>query len=68
MDCEGAEYEILGNTSADSFRKIARISMECHGHRMPEAIAILKNAGFEIVSAGWGEAAVLKARNTRLDG
>src|SRR5208283_3880712 len=37
MDCEGAEYEILSSTSPDSFRKIARISMECHAYRLPEA-------------------------------
>jgi FkbM family methyltransferase len=68
MDCEGAEYEILRNTSADSFRKIARISMECHGNRMREAVTILKDAGFEILSEGSGEAAILKAKNTRIDG
>jgi FkbM family methyltransferase len=68
MDCEGAEYEILRNTSADSFRKIARISMECHGNRMREAATILKNAGFEILSEGSGETSILKATNTRLDG
>jgi FkbM family methyltransferase len=68
MDCEGAEYEILRNTSADSFRKIARISMECHGNRTREAVTILQDAGFEILSEGSGEAALLKATNTRLDG
>jgi len=67
MDCEGAEYEILRNTSADSFRKIARISMECHGNRTREAVTILKNAGFEILSEGSGGAAILKATNTKLD-
>lgn len=67
MDCEGGEYEILRNTSADSFRKIARISMECHGNTR-ETVTILKNAGFEILSEGSGWAAILKATNTRLDG
>lgn len=68
MDCEGAEYEILGNTSADSFRKIARISMECHGNRTREVATILKNVGFEILTEGSGEAVILKATNRELDG
>lgn len=66
MDCEGAEYEILASTSQASFKKIARISIECHENRMQEAVTILKNAGFEIVCARQGEAAILKATNTRL--
>jgi len=68
VDCEGAEYEILQNTSRDSFRKIARISMECHESRMAEAIAILENAGFEVVFQRPGETGVLKAVNSRFDG
>ena len=67
VDCEGAEYEILRNTSRDSFSKIARISMECHDGRMGEAIATLKNAGFEIVYQRPGETGVLKAVNPQLD-
>lgn len=66
MDCEGAEYEILASTSQASFKKIARISIECHENRMHEAVAILKNAGFEIVCKRQGEAAILKATNTHL--
>jgi FkbM family methyltransferase len=65
IDCEGAEYEILSSTSPDSFRKIARISMECHSYRLPEAASILKNAGFKIVYEESGEAAMLKAVNTQ---
>ena len=64
MDCEGAEYEILASTSAASFKKIARISMECHENRVQEAAAILKSAGFDIVYEGQGETAILKATNT----
>jgi len=64
MDCEGAEYEILAGTSQASLQKIARICVECHENRMQEAVTILKNAGFEIVYEGQGEAAVLKATNT----
>jgi len=68
MDCEGAEYEILRNTSRDSFRKIARISLECHEGRMAEAVTILKNAGFEILCEREGEAGILKAANNQIDG
>ena len=63
MDCEGAEYEILRKTSRASFRKIARMSIECHSNRMHEAAAILKKAGFTILSEGPGEAGILKAVN-----
>ncbi|HWP85667.1 MAG TPA: FkbM family methyltransferase [Terriglobia bacterium] len=63
MDCEGAEYDILRNTSAATFRKIARIAMECHGNRMGEAAAILRGAGFEILLAQSGITGILKAVN-----
>jgi len=66
MDCEGAEYEILANTSPATFGRIARISLECHENRMREAITILKNAGFDIVSQKNGEAGILKAVNKHL--
>ena len=68
MDCEGAEYEILRNTSRRTFRKIGRISMECHGNRMSEAETMLKEAGFDIVCARPGITGVLKAVNTHSDG
>jgi FkbM family methyltransferase len=68
MDCEGAEYEILKNTSGDSFRKIVRISIECHENRMAEAVAVLKSAGFEILSQRAGEAGILKAAKMQKDG
>jgi FkbM family methyltransferase len=64
MDCEGAEYDILRNTSRASFAKIARIAMECHSNRMSEAVAILQEVGFKIVSQTTGEAGILKAVNT----
>lgn len=66
MDCEGAEYEILSNTSQASFKKIARVSIECHENRMQEAVTTLKNAGFEIVYEGQAEAGILKATNTSI--
>jgi len=65
MDCEGAEYEILRNTSQAGFRRIARISMECHSNRTSEAATILRNAGFQIVYQDQGEAGLLKAINTQ---
>jgi FkbM family methyltransferase len=61
MDCEGAEYEILQNTSQRSFDKIARISMEAHENRIEEATNILKSAGFEIVFASKEETGLIKA-------
>lgn len=61
MDCEGAEYEILRSTSRHSFRKIARIAMECHDHRIEEAATILRNAGFETVCEGSGWLGILTA-------
>jgi FkbM family methyltransferase len=61
IDCEGAEYEILHNTSQSSFDKIARISMEAHENRIEEAATILRNAGFEIVFADVGETGLIKA-------
>jgi FkbM family methyltransferase len=66
IDCEGAEYEILASTSQESFSKIARIAVECHGNRMQEAVTILKNTGFEIVYERLGYLGFLKATNTRL--
>ena len=30
MDCEGAEYDILFNTSAECLNKVSKISVECH--------------------------------------
>lgn len=66
IDCEGAEYEILQNTSRASFRKIARIAMECHSGRIGEAAKLLSDAGFEIVYQRPGETGVLKAVNRHL--
>jgi FkbM family methyltransferase len=66
MDCEGAEYEILVNTSHAIFSRIARVSMECHENRVQEAAAILKDAGFDIVSQKDEEAGILKAVNNRV--
>jgi FkbM family methyltransferase len=65
MDCEGAEYDILGSTSRASFCRISRISMECHQNRIQEAIDILEHAGFEILCATPGETGLLKAVNAR---
>lgn len=61
MDCEGAEYDILSNTSNESFGKIEAISIECHDNRMREAVTILKNAAFDILHEKYGETGILKA-------
>ncbi len=66
IDCEGAEYEILRATSPSVFRRIARISMECHDNRMSEAVGILKRAGFTIVSQTPGWTGILKATNSQV--
>src|ERR1039457_5338179 len=65
IDCEGAEYEILRNTSQSSFNKIARVSMEAHENRVQEAATILKNAGLKIIYCRSGETGLLKARKDR---
>ena len=66
MDCEGAEYEILANTSQRSFDRIARISMEFHCDRSQEAVDALRKAGFEMISVTDGEVGLIKARNRHL--
>lgn len=67
VDCEGAEYEILRSTSRESFRKIERISMECHERRMEEAAAILRDAGFETSCEDFGWLGMLKATDKLLE-
>ena len=57
MDCEGAEYDILLNSSGETLRKIKQINMEYHLPQFfgvgspdlfPKLISHLKNAGFEV--------------------
>lgn len=53
MDCEGAEYEILYNTSGACFEKIAEIRMEYHNLSHPRENAgdlqsFLRGHGYEI--------------------
>ena len=62
MDCEGAEYEILKNTSADTFSRIRRISMETHAGRGREAVDNLELQGFEILEFDDSQAGFIKAR------
>jgi FkbM family methyltransferase len=64
LDCEGAEYEILGSASPEIFQKIDRIVMECHERRMPEAEAILKRAGYSVQCQDFGWLGLLKAVRT----
>ena len=61
MDCEGAEYEILRNTSPSAFDRIDRVSMEAHDHRLEEAASLLRQAGFEILFCATGESGLIKA-------
>ncbi len=61
LDCEGAEYEILGITSPETFQKIDRIAMECHERRMPEAAETLKRAGYAVQCQDSGWLGLLKA-------
>jgi FkbM family methyltransferase len=52
MDCEGAEFEIILNTSTEILKKIKKISMEIHEdmvpHKVEELIAKLSKNGFTI--------------------
>ena len=52
LDCEGAEYEILMNTSAEVFNKIDRIIMEYHDideeYHHQKLASFLEGMGFEV--------------------
>jgi len=52
LDCEGAEYEILFKASADTLRKVERISLEYHmgvtDHAPQELVDFLGSRGFEV--------------------
>jgi FkbM family methyltransferase len=52
MDCEGAEFEIILNTSTEILKKIKKISMEIHEdmvpHKVEELISKLSKNGFTI--------------------
>ena len=54
IDCEGAEYDILLNTSDSDMKKISRIAMELHGDLHPTYKGFdimhdkLKSFGFEL--------------------
>ena len=54
MDCEGAEYEILFNTSGETLTKIKTISIEFHDLKSSSQnantlIAHMRNFGFQVV-------------------
>jgi hypothetical protein len=59
MDCEGAEFEIIKDSSSDFIKnKIKLISMEHHdnltGHTHVEIVKLLQNIGFLVnVSNGY---------------
>ena len=52
LDCEGAEYEILMNTSAAIFKKIDRIIMEYHdideNYHHQKLASFLKEMGYQV--------------------
>ena len=52
MDCEGAEYEIILNTSTEVLKKIKKVSVEIHENMVPykieEIITKLRENGFTI--------------------
>jgi FkbM family methyltransferase len=53
LDCEGAEYEILGAAPAEVLARVDEIAMEYHvglnDHQPEELEAILERAGFDVV-------------------
>jgi len=60
LDCEGAEYDILFNTSGNGFEKIKIISMEFHdqralGHTPNQLIELLQDNRFKIVKFQYDE-------------
>jgi FkbM family methyltransferase len=63
IDCEGAEYEILQTVCPETFRKIARISMETHDFRLQEAADLLDRAGFETCCENYGREGLIRAVN-----
>jgi FkbM family methyltransferase len=46
LDCEGAEYDILFNASAQTLRQIEAFKMECHAGRAHELKSFLQSYGF----------------------
>ena len=68
MDCEGAEFDIIPNTSSETLRCINRIAMEFHNRSAEQTVTLLKSdlesKGFEVdVCVGeWN--GILLARNT----
>lgn len=53
LDCEGAEYEILFNTSENTLNKISKISLEYHEvsqYNYKDLEKFLKEKGFEVKS------------------
>lgn len=50
LDCEGAEFAILSETSQKTLEKIKRLSMEYHtGYDLADLLEKLKKAGFGII-------------------
>jgi FkbM family methyltransferase len=51
LDCEGAEYGILGGAGPDVLARVDRIVLEFHewdGHNRAELVELLERAGFDV--------------------
>jgi FkbM family methyltransferase len=48
LDCEGAEYEILGAASREDLMRVREIRMEYHNGKAGELRMLLQGAGFAI--------------------
>jgi FkbM family methyltransferase len=54
LDCEGAEYDILGGAGPDVLARVDRIVLEYHdwdGHTHMELVELLERAGFAVRAA-----------------
>lgn len=52
MDCEGAEFDIMYNTSKQSLAKISKIAMECHPYEnntLEGMVEFLKHHNFDCI-------------------
>jgi FkbM family methyltransferase len=49
LDCEGAEYEILDNLEAATFRRIQQVAMEYHGGTIEPVIVSFRAHGFRVL-------------------
>ena len=67
IDCEGAEYQILGAATSYSFDRIRYIALEFHSGRIQELKDSLNRGGFEVISVVGQVAGLLKAKKKNVD-